>query len=153
MTRKPYTYEVANVARIVDGDTFDAVVQLTPTITAFRRIRIRGIDAPELRVKDPAQRQRGQYSQALLTQLIGSKECRLILHGRDHYGRWVCDVSNEDYTDIGGAMITMGGAIYRRTAHERDDCSLHLHDEPEIATRHEYAAIAGNQFPVIDLPY
>ncbi|MBR3372051.1 MAG: thermonuclease family protein [Rhodobacteraceae bacterium] len=42
----PYT---AEVVRVIDGDTVEAVVALWPGLIAHYSIRVRGIDAPEIR--------------------------------------------------------------------------------------------------------
>jgi len=153
MARKPYVYEVAHVNRVVDGDTFDVTVELTPDLRALRRIRIRGIDSPELRTRDPQEKKRGLYAQACLVQLIDKLPCRLVLHGRDHYGRWVCDVSNDHYTDIAGMLVEMGAARPRRTNHERHEDTLFLYDEEVIPTREELFLVGLNQLPAKDIQY
>ena len=153
MDRKPYVYEIAFVNGVVDGDTFDATVELTPTLRALRRIRLRGVDSPEIRTKDPEEKRRGQFARACLVQLVEKLPCRLVLHGRDHYGRWVCDVSNDDYTDIAGMMVEMGAARPRRTNHERHEDTLFLYESEVIETRAELFHIEENQLPARDIQY
>src|SRR5690348_9640474 len=39
----------AEVLRVIDGDTFEARINLWPGLEVTTRVRLRGIDAPELR--------------------------------------------------------------------------------------------------------
>jgi endonuclease YncB( thermonuclease family) len=41
----------AEVLRIIDGDTFEARVNLWPGLDVTTRVRLRGIDAPELKAR------------------------------------------------------------------------------------------------------
>ncbi len=41
----------SQVVRVVDGDTFDARVSVWPGIEISTRVRLRGIDAPEMRAR------------------------------------------------------------------------------------------------------
>lgn len=137
MTNVPYRYNHAKVTEVIDGDTFDVTVALTPDMWINRRVRIRGIDTPEVRTKDPEEKKRGLYSKALLEQLVKATDVVLDMWGHDHYGRWVCDVSNDDYTDIAGAMVSMGGARVRRRVHHVCPETSHLRQHEYIDTRIE----------------
>jgi micrococcal nuclease len=45
----PYALYYAEVLRVIDGDTLDVRVDLWPGLQAVYAVRVRGIDAPELR--------------------------------------------------------------------------------------------------------
>jgi endonuclease YncB( thermonuclease family) len=45
----PYALYCAEVVRVIDGDTLDVRVDLWPGVQAVYAVRVRGIDAPELR--------------------------------------------------------------------------------------------------------
>jgi micrococcal nuclease len=45
----PYALYYAQVVRVIDGDTLDVRVDLWPGLQAVYSVRVRGIDAPELR--------------------------------------------------------------------------------------------------------
>ena len=45
----PYALYYAEVVRVIDGDTLDLRVDLWPGLQAIYAVRVRGIDAPELR--------------------------------------------------------------------------------------------------------
>ena len=46
---QPYSEYFATVERIIDGDTLEVRVDLWPGLQAINVLRVRGIDAPELR--------------------------------------------------------------------------------------------------------
>ena len=43
------TYFAVTIGRVVDGDTFDALIKIYPQQTAQVRIRVLGVDTPEKR--------------------------------------------------------------------------------------------------------
>ena len=47
--KNPYSEYYATVVRIIDGDTLEVRVDLWPGIIAEYAVRVRGIDAPEMR--------------------------------------------------------------------------------------------------------
>ena len=62
---------------VVDGDTFRYGTE---------RVRLRGIDTPELNEPD------GQAARLRLEELLRSGPVRIVPHGRDVYDRTVADV-------------------------------------------------------------
>jgi hypothetical protein len=52
----PAATHPAEVLRVIDGDTFEARVHVWPGLDITTKIRLRGIDAPELRAKCAAER-------------------------------------------------------------------------------------------------
>jgi endonuclease YncB( thermonuclease family) len=79
------------VLRVIDGDTFDLDVSSTHTDNAYpyndiERVRLRGIDAPELAARGGA---------AALSRLRAKLQGRLVqvdIHARDKFHRIVGDV-------------------------------------------------------------
>ncbi len=54
-----YTYRVKSINRIVDGDTIDVTIDLGFSININQRIRVAGIDSPEKRTRDAAEKALG----------------------------------------------------------------------------------------------
>ena len=89
-----FTYPITNI-RIIDGDTIEADVDLGFRIRQRQIIRLAGIDAPELRAKDPEERVRAKASKAGLERvLIEWQPSEALMHstGLDKYGRSLADV-------------------------------------------------------------
>lgn len=64
------------VERVIDGDTVDVLIGQKPV-----RIRLQGIDAPEL------SQEAGQDAQQFLARFIEGHSVRVALDGQDKYGR------------------------------------------------------------------
>ncbi len=81
-----------DVTQVIDGDTFDVNVTHYSRANAVRynnreRIRVAGIDAPELHTR-LGPRAKHQLERTLLGQHV-----RLDVQSRDVYGRLICQVS------------------------------------------------------------
>lgn len=67
-----YNYRVKAITKIVDGDTFDCIIDLGFEVLLESRIRMAGIDAPESRTRDLEEKKFGLYAKEWLTnKLIG----------------------------------------------------------------------------------
>jgi len=83
-----YKYR-ATVIKVVDGDTIDVDIDLGFfTVLHRQRIRLHGIDAPEVR---GSERFEGLEAKAWLEQKIGGKEIELVTFkdAKGKYGRWL----------------------------------------------------------------
>jgi len=98
----------ARVEKIVDGDTLDvrAAIWLGQTIEA--RIRIAGIDAPELHAGCEDERQRALAALAFLEKRLGHGEVRLSNIVYDKYGGRLRASVADSRGDIAAAMLAAG---------------------------------------------
>jgi len=48
----PYSYRVKSIVKIIDGDTFDCIMDLGFDVLLKARVRMAGIDTPESRTRD-----------------------------------------------------------------------------------------------------
>src|SRR5262245_53571454 len=60
----------AEVLRVLDGNTFEARVQIWPGIAITTRVRLRGIDAPELRARCPEERAKAEAARDALSVML-----------------------------------------------------------------------------------
>jgi micrococcal nuclease len=98
----------AHVDRVIDGDTFEASAAIWLGQQISVRVRIAGIDAPELRARCDAERRRAEAARSYLGQRIEGGEVRLSSVRYDKYGGRV-DASVTDLRgDIAYAMIRAG---------------------------------------------
>ena len=79
------------VTNVIDGDTFDMNVthlgkKNTIKYNDDERIRIAGIDAPEINTEE------GKKAKKKLEKKISGKEVRCTVQARDTYGRIVADI-------------------------------------------------------------
>jgi endonuclease YncB( thermonuclease family) len=95
------------VLKAVDGDTFDVLVDLGFSLSYKVRIRMLGINTPEMHDKDPVKRERAQRAKTE-GKTWESLSCTLIPHGTDKYGRWVSELRKQDGTDYSAHMVLIG---------------------------------------------
>ena len=83
-----YTYN-AKVVRVVDGDTIDADIDLGFDIKIKKRIRLAGIDAPESRTRNLAEKKMGLASKERLKELLEGSANEFELESTElgKYGR------------------------------------------------------------------
>lgn len=108
----------ARVVRLIDGDTFVAEAFVWPGHAVTVAVRIRGIDAPELRGRCEAERRAARRARAALGRLLGRGPVTVRNIGGDkYYGRVLADVSAGGEGDVAGAMLRLGMArAYRGKA-------------------------------------
>ena len=87
-----YEYN-AKVTRVVDGDTVDVDIDCGFKTIKQERIRLHGINAPETRTRDKAEKAAGLASKKSLSELLPQAKRKIILQttkvGRGKYGRIV----------------------------------------------------------------
>ena len=85
------------VIKIIDGDTFDVLINNKP-----QRVRVDAIDAPEKGMPFY------KVSKNYLGSLCFKKLIRLKKVDEDRYGRWVCRGYTEEGLDLSVEMIKVG---------------------------------------------
>ena len=81
-----FTYK-AYLERVIDGDTLLVNIDLGFSVSIEQRLRLRGLDAPELSTK------KGISSKKFVESCL--KDCRFLIlktHGKDKYDRYLVDV-------------------------------------------------------------
>jgi endonuclease YncB( thermonuclease family) len=100
----------AEVLGVHDGDTFRARAAIWPGISADTAVRLRGIDAPELAGKCPAERAAAIAARQALAALLGARVTLLEIAPDKYGGRIDARVLNAAGLDVGAAMIAAGHA-------------------------------------------
>ena len=99
--------KVKNLVRVYDGDTFTAFVEGHNPITKKPvNIRIRGVDTPELKDKNPKIKAKAIEAKEVTTKLLTSSS-RITLYNislDDKYGRMLADVYC-DGTDLAKLLL------------------------------------------------
>jgi len=113
-----------DVIRTVDGDTFEARVHLSPGLELNTRVRLRGIDAPELKASCPEELQMAQAASTALRGLLGEGEVTISNIGPDKYsGRVVADVSTKKTGNVSAALLAAGHARSYNGGHRNGWCA------------------------------
>jgi micrococcal nuclease len=110
-----YEYFIKDVTNVVDGDTIDVVIDLGFDIMFASRVRLAGIDTPESRTKDKAEKVLGLESKEYLKKYLKDAKSVIIktekMNSSEKYGRilgWL--YINGDTESINDKMINDGYA-------------------------------------------
>jgi micrococcal nuclease len=110
-----YEYYVKKVENVVDGDTIDVVIDLGFDIMFASRVRLAGIDTPESRTKDKAEKALGLESKEYLKKHLKDAKSVVIktekINSSEKFGRilgWV--YINGDTVSLNDIMINDGYA-------------------------------------------
>ena len=100
----------ALVTAVIDGDTVDATVDLGLDVQRAVRVRLAGVDAPELRGATAAD---GRAARAFLRDWIAVRANRVQLQveGRDKYGRIVGRLIGYEGGDASRALLDARQAV------------------------------------------
>lgn len=110
-----YEYRVKKVTSVVDGDTIDVDIDLGFNISYSQRVRLAGIDTPESRTSDKAEKVLGLEAKEYLKYKL--KDAKLIViktelpDSSEKYGRilgWV--YVDENTVSVNDQMIEDGYA-------------------------------------------
>lgn len=100
----------AEILRVIDGDTLLVEAQPWPQQKMEVYVRIRGIDAPELKSKCERLREAGLDAQRALEALTAQSRKIQLTHisGDKYFGRIVADVVLSDGRSAGGDLLLAG---------------------------------------------
>ena len=99
----------AEVVRIIDGDTFQARVQVWPGLSVDTKVRLRGIDAPELHARCADEYAKAQAARAALETMLAAGGVTISRVGIDKYGGRVdAAVATRDTADVSAALLNGG---------------------------------------------
>jgi micrococcal nuclease len=110
-----YEYFVKEVKNVVDGDTIDVIIDLGFDILFSSRVRLAGIDTPESRTKDKAEKTLGLESKEYLKKHLKDAKSVVIktekMNSTEKFGRilgWI--YINGDTESVNDKMINDGYA-------------------------------------------
>ena len=110
-----YEYYVRKVENVVDGDTIDVLIDLGFDIMFKSRVRLAGIDTPESRTRDLAEKALGLESKEYLKKALKDAKSIIIktekMNSSEKYGRilgWL--YINGETVSVNDMMINDGYA-------------------------------------------
>jgi len=110
----------AKVIKVYDGDSFSVEAYLWPGITAKTKVRVIGVDTPEIRGKCEAEKRKAIEARDYVKGLILGEVVFLenVKHGK-YAGRVVADVKLEGGDNLAAMIISQGlGREYHGGARE-----------------------------------
>jgi micrococcal nuclease len=131
--RPPYQY-AAEAVRVIDGDTIDVILDFGFSLKQKMRLRLAGINTPELRSKDEAERVRAQEAKTFVEEQVfymtrDSQTSPIITHKvplvvktiktkagkeRQTFGRYVAEVyfeMDQDWVHLNRLLVEEGLAV------------------------------------------
>lgn len=120
----PSVRHPVDVIRTIDGDTFEARVHLWPQLDLTTRIRLRGIDAPELKAQCEQELRLAEAASNALRGLLADAEVTIYNIGPDKYpGRVVADVATRRTPNLSAALLSGGYARSYGGGHRNGWCT------------------------------
>ena len=105
-----YEYR-ATVSRVVDGDTYDLWVDLGLCVATRIRVRLLGIDTPEIyHASCPAEKEHGQQAKTFAVEHALGRSVIVRTHKdkRGKYGRWLAEIVLPDGTSLAELLRANG---------------------------------------------
>lgn len=102
----------ATVLKVLDGDTFLAEALVWPGHTVTINVRIRGIDAPEMKARCDGERRAAEKAREVLSALFANNPVFISnVAGAKYYGRVLADVATVDGLSV--APLLLGQNLVR----------------------------------------
>lgn len=99
------------VVRVIDGDTFEARVHLWPGLEMMTRVRLRGIDAPEMKGACAEEMRMAEAASEALRVQLADGDVTIFNIGPDKYnGRVVADAATRRTPNVSSALLAAGYA-------------------------------------------
>ncbi len=101
-----HTAHPAEVLRVIDGDTFEARVRVWPGLEITTKIRLRGIDAPEMQGRCDEERAKAIAARDALQAILNQGDVGVSTVTLDKYGdRVVANASIRATPDVSAALL------------------------------------------------
>ncbi len=101
----------AELLRVIDGDTFEARVRVWPGLDVETKVRLRGIDAPELHARCASEYAKAEAARQALADILAQGGIALAQIGLDKYaGRVDAAVATRGTADVSAALLNGGFA-------------------------------------------
>ena len=105
----------AKLARVVDGDTCDAMIDLGFDVWIKRRIRFVGVDTWESRTRNLEEKKKGLEAKAYTKKMLESSDegkFTLKYHGTGKYGRVLGEIFLKDEESSLNDLLKINGHAY-----------------------------------------
>ena len=109
-----YTYK-AKILRVIDGDTIEAELDIGFCLTFRTKLRLLGVNSPEIHAKDEAIRKKAQESRNFTEKTLLDQEVFITTSKFDAFGRYLATVFVKTYegtwVDFNKILLDGGYAI------------------------------------------
>lgn len=98
----------ADVERVIDGDTIAVTAEVWPGVVVRARVRVIGVDTPELRGACPAERAAAAAARDTVAGLVGDRVLLTGVRPDKYAGRVDARVALADGRDLAAVLIAAG---------------------------------------------
>ena len=96
----------ADVVEVIDGDSIKVSAHIWPGQNVLVNIRIRGIDAPELKSRCSTEKGAALAARQMTSNLVSGGSIVLTnISGGKYYGRMLADVANLEGSDLASKLL------------------------------------------------
>lgn len=111
-----YLYKIADVLKVVDGDTLDLKLDLGLRVFTEQRIRLIGVDTPELNSGDDEERAKALAAMFYVGEWLDfNREKGLMIETfkSDSFGRWLGKIfcARDERDSLNAALLHDGFAV------------------------------------------
>lgn len=107
----PWIYN-AEVKKVVDGDTFDIIIDLGFDVLKKGRVRLYGVNTPESRTSNIEEKEKGlaakEFTDQWLTKANHIVKIETIIDKNEKYGRVLAKVWDNDGNCLNTDIVTAG---------------------------------------------
>ncbi len=123
----PGVRHAVEVVRVIDGDTFEARVHLWPGLEMTTRVRLRGIDAPQMKGACAEEARMAEAATEALRAQLADGDVAIFNIGPDKYnGRVVADAATRRTPSISDALLASGHARQYQGGRRGGWCGISL---------------------------
>lgn len=119
----PDSRQPVDVIRTIDGDTFLARMHQPDGRDLVARVRLRGIDAPEMKASCQQELDKAEAATEALRNLLGQGGVTIYNLGSEKYGRVLADVATRRTPNVSAAMLAGGYARSYNGGHRDGWCA------------------------------
>ncbi|MCP3462051.1 MULTISPECIES: thermonuclease family protein [unclassified Bradyrhizobium] len=119
----PDIRQSVDVIRTIDGDTFLARVHQRDGRDLVARVRLRGIDAPEMKASCREELDKAEAATDALRHLLGQGGIVIYNLGPEKYGRILADVATKRTPNVSAALLAGGYARSYNGGHREGWCA------------------------------
>lgn len=106
-----YHYE-AKVVKVVDGDTIDLDIDLGLKISSRQRVRLKGINTPEMRSRDEKEREAGKEARRFVVERVANKFVEVETEKQGKFGRYLATIYYGDNSaNLNKELLEKGLAV------------------------------------------
>lgn len=101
-----FSFPVLEVVKVVDGDTLDAVLDLGFGLRLKQRLRLIGIDTPEIASKDAGEKERARAAASFVRAWIARHgSIRAETTKEEKYGRYLAELIGDESSRLTEELV------------------------------------------------